>query len=332
MHKSTPESNHFAKLDGRIEEDNDRFTEDTGGNEDGDAVHTNLIGKSWDARSGSAVVLNEDEDRFADEEDPICTGSDDRRGSSSTKGKQRGAGHAPSSGPSSLPPSVRLRNDGSSSAIFRSVGDRDTNEPENTNTTPWWLLISVLVFSQFAISGFNNLTVFLVEFAQTNYGVTANTSTLMQVAGKAVQVLMTPFAAAMGDVKGWYWTCAFGGTLCTILALPMMAAGNFGGVAGAWILVSGCLPVTSTFWILNAPLLATSVFPVGCRSRGSSLVLATAAGMAGFLPLVLEEIPNTYAQGCVLMVIAALGTIGILWVRNRAKNGNVIIYQRPELF
>jgi hypothetical protein len=62
------------------------------------------------------------------------------------------------------------------------------------------------------------------------------------------------------------------------------------------------------------------------------MVLATAAGIAGFLPLVLEEIPNTYAQGGVLTIIAALGTIGIIWVRHQAKVGNVRIYQRPELF
>ena len=143
---------------------------------------------------------------------------------------------------------------------------------------------------------------------------------------------MTPLAATLGDIKGWYWTCAFGGTLCTILALPMMIAGDFGGVTAAWIMISGCLPVVSTFWILNAPLLATSVFPVDYRSRGTSLVLATAAGIAGFLPLVLEAIPSTYAQGSVLTIIAGLGTVGIIWVRVQAKRGNVDIYQRPELF
>ena len=38
--------------------------------------------------------------------------------------------------------------------------------------------------------------------AQLHYGVTANASTLMQVMGKSVQVLMTPFAALMADKKG----------------------------------------------------------------------------------------------------------------------------------
>ena len=54
------------------------------------------------------------------------------------------------------------------------------------------------------------------------------------------------------------------------------------------------------------------------------MVLATAAGMAGFLPLALEEISNTYIQGSVLTVIVALGTIGIIWVRNQAKRGNIL--------
>jgi len=93
-----------------------------------------------------------------------------------------------------------------------------------------------------------------------------------------------------------------------------------------------CLPVVSTFWILNGPLLATSVFDVEHRSRGTSLVLATSAAFAGFFPLVMNEIPNIYVKGGVLTVIATFGTIGLLWIRNRAKRGKVIIYQRPELF
>lgn len=214
-------------------------------------------------------------------------------------------------------------------SVDRSNNDMSKND---TNSTPRWLLISVMIFSQFAIAAFNNLNVFLVEFAQTNYGVSANTGTLMQVVGKGVQVLMTPFAAVLADIKGWFWTCAFGGTLCTVLALPMMAAGNYGGVTVSWVLVSGCLPVVSTFWILNAPLMATSIFPVSCRSQWTSMVLATAAAIQGFLPLVLEKIPNVYIQGGVLMAIAALGTMGVIWVRGQAKRGRVIIYQRPELY
>lgn len=71
-----------------------------------------------------------------------------------------------------------------------------------TNSSPGWVLISVMTFSQFSIAAFNNLNVFMIEFAQTNYGLSANASTLMQVVGKGVQVLMTPFAALLADVKG----------------------------------------------------------------------------------------------------------------------------------
>lgn len=88
----------------------------------------------------------------------------------------------------------------------------------------------------------------------------------------------------------------------------------------------------STFWILNAPLLATSVFPVEVRSRWTSMIMATAAATQGFLPLILDEIASTYVQAGVLTSIAALGTAGIIWVRGQAKSGKVAIYQRPELF
>ena len=325
MYKSTPESNDFAKCDGHIDgsvKEHIRLVEDV--SENGDEDSGSSRNEFQDAQNVSSIDEN---DQFLDEETHIGT-ADDSRGSLNKTGGDCDPGQLSSSSP----PSLRLRSNCSSTTASKVIGANDDNELQQTNVTPWWVLISVITFSQFAISGFNNLTVFLVEFAQTNYGVTVNTSILMQVAGKAVQVLMTPFAATLGDIKGWYWTCAFGGTLCTILALPMMVAGNFGGVAVAWIIISGCLPIVSTFWILNAPLMATSIFPVECRSRGTSLVLATASGIAGFLPLVLEEIPNTYAQGGVLTIIAALGTIGIMWVRAQAKSGNVNIYQRPELF
>lgn len=293
MHRTTPESNEFAKSDGHIKEQA-RLV----GN--GDEVELSSMNVRQDVQNHRNVG---EEEQFSDEQELITTYS------------------------------LRLRSK-YSSTVWGTSGDNKENHAkfEKANATPWWLLIFVITFSQFAISGFNNMTVFLVEFTQTNYGVTANTSTLMQVAGKAVQVLMTPFAATLGDIKGWFWTCAFGGSLCTFLALPMMIAGDFGGVTAAWIMISGCLPVVSTFWILNAPLLATSIFPVDYRSRGTSLVLATAAGIAGFLPLVLEEIPNSYAQGSVLTIIAGLGTIGIIWIRTQAKRGYVNIYQRPELF
>jgi len=124
-------------------------------------------------------------------------------------------------------------------------GDNES-ESENLslNATPLWLLLSVLTFSQFAIAAFNNLNVYLLDFVQTTYFVTANTSTLMIIVGKAVQVMMTPLAAMVADIKGCYWTCALGGTLCSVLALPMMLALNSGGVIVAWMLVSGKLNST----------------------------------------------------------------------------------------
>lgn len=293
MHKSTPESNDFAERDGRVTDDS-LLVE----NEESSIIELQ------DVRNG-VDTYSRDQDYFPDEEAPINPLDTQWQSVSMVKRKMD----------RNLPSLL------SSSSMI-----------SNENTIPWWLLLSVMIYSQFAITGFNNLGIFLVEFAQTNYGVTSNTSTLMQVVGKGVQVVMTPFAATLGDIKGWFWTCAFGGILCTILAMPMMLAGNFGGLAAAWFLVSGCLPIVSTFWILNAPLLATSIFPVECRSRWTSLVLATAAAIQGFLPLLLEEISNAYLQGGVLMTIAAFGTVGIIWVRNQAARGNVIIYQRPELY
>lgn len=318
MHRSTPESNEFAKCDGKIK-DHIRLVEEV--SENGDVNSLSSINELHDAQNITSI---DEEDQFKDEEAEIGTADDSRR---SLSKKQN---HCDLDQLSfSLSPSLLLRTERCPATLSRRINDTKLT---NTNIAPWWVMVAVITFSQFAISGFNNLTVFMVEFAQTNYGVTIGTSTLMQITGKAVQVLMTPFAATLGDIKGWHWTCAFGGTLCTVLALPMMIAGNFGGEAAAWIIVSGFFPIVSSFWILNAPLLVTSVFPVECRSRGTSMVLATAAGIAGFLPLMLEEIPNAYAQGFILTIIAALGTIGIIWIRNQAKRGNVKIYQRPELF
>ena len=185
MHRTTPESNEFAKSDGNLKEQ-DRLV--------GDGDEVELSSMNVHQRD-----VESEEDRFSDEHELITTSS------------------------------LRLRSKYSSTVCGTNNGNAESDTKfEKANAMPWWLLISVITFSQFAISGFNNLTVFLVEFAQTNYGVTANTSTLMQVAGKAVQVLMTPIAATLGDIKGWFWTCAFGGSLCTILALPMMIAGDFG--------------------------------------------------------------------------------------------------------
>jgi MFS family permease len=323
MHKSTPESNDYVKRDGHVEEDA-LLVGDIIYDDENVTMRTSKIVESGD-------VQGKDHDQFIPDDEEATISIDDEHehdyehesSSSSTRGSKERCRRKPSASSTSLGHNIK-------DTSCRRGGD--DNENENSNATPLWLLLSVLTFSQFAISAFNNLNVYLLDFVKVTYGVTANTATLMIVVGKAIQVMMTPFAATMADIKGWYWTSAFGGTLCTILALPMMVAGNFGGVTVAWILVSGCLPIVSTFWILNGPLLATSVFDVEHRSRNTSMVLATSAALAGFFPLVMEEIPDVYAQGGVLTFVAAFGTIGILWIKNRAKKGKVIIYQRPELY
>ncbi|EOD30971.1 hypothetical protein EMIHUDRAFT_99249 [Emiliania huxleyi CCMP1516] len=176
---------------------------------------------------------------------------------------------------------------------------------------PPWLVIVVSIYVQFAIAAYNNLN---VSYAKEHYGVSVSTATLMQVVGKAVQVGMTPLAALLADLRGWYGACAFGGIMCSVLALPMMTASEFGGVISTWMLISVAFPIVSTVWILNAPLLATSIFPVETRSKGTSLVMATAAAISGFFPLALNEITNVYASGVVLAVVAALASCGILWL------------------
>ena len=271
MHRSTPESNNYAKRDGHVEGEDD-------------------------CAEGSPILGVADRKYETMPNDPLLQNA-----------QSRGGGGV---------------EDGASEDPHDKVG----------GATLIWLLISVLIFSQFAIAAFNILNVYLVDFVQTDYGVGANMSTLMVIVGKGVQVLMTPFAAITADIKGWFWTCAFGGALCTVLAVPMMAAGILGGVPAVWVLVSIVLPFVSTFWILNAPLLATSVFSVERRSQGTSMVLAVSAAMAGFFPLLMDLIPNIYTKGGVLAIIAFFGTIGILWIRNRAKRGKIIIYQRPELY
>lgn len=318
MHKSIPESNDYVKRDGHFEEDT-LLVEDIIYDVETVTTSTSKIVESGDVKATDPVQFIPD-----DEETPISIDDEHESSSLSKRGsKQRYRRKPSSSSSTSLGHNIE-------DTSCRSGGD--DNENESSNATPLWLLLSVLTFSQFAISAFNNLNVYLLNFVKVTYGVTANTATLMIVIGKAIQVSMTPFAATMADIKGWYWTSAFGGTLCTILALPMMVAGNFGGVTVAWILVSGCLPIVSTFWILNGPLLATSVFDVEHRSRNTSMVLAISAALAGFFPLIMEVIPNVYAQGGVLTFVAAFGTIGIIWIKNRAKKGKVIIYQRPELY
>ncbi|KAL7548888.1 hypothetical protein ACHAWF_012163 [Thalassiosira exigua] len=202
------------------------------------------------------------------------------------------------------------------------------------NMVPTWMLVSLSIFIQFAISSFNNLNIFMVQYAEENYDLSAEAATLMAVIGKAMQCAMTPFAALLGDTAGFFLACGIGGFLCAILAIPMMAANDLGGGSPTLVWVLACIvfPVVSTTWILNAPLLATSIFPVETRSRGTSLVLAMGTAVAGFFPLILNEVQGIYASGSILAIIAGLGAVVILWIRHCAQAGRVQIYQRKELF
>jgi len=183
---------------------------------------------------------DKDRDEFDDEEATISI--EDQHESSSMSGRMHLRRRRKLSSSSSSSSRIKY------ASCHGNDGDNE-NESESDNlslnATPLWLLLSVLTFSQFAIAAFNNLNVYLLDFVQTTYFVTANTSTLMIIVGKAVQVMITPLAAMVADIKGCYWTCAFGGTLCSVLALPMMLALNSGGgVIVAWILVSGALNST----------------------------------------------------------------------------------------
>ena len=203
---------------------------------------------------------------------------------------------------------------------------------DSQNSTPMWLLLVVSIYIQFTIAAYNNLNVYLVQYAQENYGVSDDVATLMVLVGKAVQIFMTLPAAWMGDVKGWFWTAALGGVLCAVLAVPMMAASRLGGLHVAWALVAIVEPAVATLWILTAPLLATCIFPVSIRSKWTSMVMATGVAAAGFFPLLLDLLDGIYVSGYVLAVVAALGAACILWIRDRAKKGRVEIYQRPDLY
>jgi len=61
---------------------------------------------------------------------------------------------------------------------------------------------AVSIYIQFAISAYNNLNVFLVQYATTELGFDAETATLLAVVGKALQLLLTPFAAALANIFG----------------------------------------------------------------------------------------------------------------------------------
>ena len=252
-----------------------------------------------------------------------------------------------------------------SAGVVTEIDKHIDEAPPKTSTdggVPYWLLISLSIFIQFAIASYNNLNIYMVQYAKQNYGLSTESATLMAAIGKAVQLLMTPFAALLGDIYGWFGACSIGGILCTLLAIPMMSLNQFIGLCNGndnadresssngdvllWILISGIFPFVSTIWILNAPLLATSIFPTETRSQGTSLVMAMGTAVAGFFPLLLNQMDGSsssnssngnsassmYTSGIVLASVAALGTISILWIRSRAHIGRIQIYQRVELF
>ena len=219
----------------------------------------------------------------------------------------------------------------------------DTNTDSQIST---WLLITLSIYIQFAIASYNNLNIYMVQYAKDNYDVSSETAMLMALTGKTIQLIMTPFAAGAADVYGWFAVCGASGIGCAFLAVPLMAASTMAGsTTMVWFLVAGILPGISTFWILNAPLLATSIFPAHRRSEGTSLVMAMGTALAGFFPLLLNQIEHylagddgisstraSYSCGAVLAVIAVLAATAILWIRRWALQGKIPIYQRPYLF
>jgi hypothetical protein len=251
----------------------------------------------------------------------------------------------------------------------------DDNPPTPPELSSDWLWLMVAsIYIQFAISSYNNLNIYMVQYAKDKYHVSSETATLLALVGKAVQLLMTPIAAGLADVFGAFAVCAASGLGCAILAIPLMAMTTNATTAAAaaaptttnisatfhvWmVVVAGVLPMVSTLWISNAPLLATSIFPQRHRSQGTSLVMATGTALAGFFPLLLNQIlqpllmvdegstsedtrsnpiagsssAGAYTCGVVLAMVAALAALAIFWIRRRAQTGAVIIYQRPQLF
>jgi hypothetical protein len=202
-----------------------------------------------------------------------------------------------------------------------------------------WSLMIVSVFIQFAIASYNNLNIYLVQYATTELGFDVETATLLAVVGKAVQLLLTPFAAALADFYGWFTVCGISGVACAFVAIPIMST-RHPSLFQIWWLVAGVLPLVSTPWIMNAPLMATSIFPRDCRSQRTSLVMALGTALAGFFPLVLHQIETTtstgnsggdYRSGVILAMIAGMAATAIFWIRRHARQGRIIIYQRPEL-
>ena len=199
-----------------------------------------------------------------------------------------------------------------------------------------WSLMAVSVFIQFAISAYNNLNIFLVQYATVELGFRAEKATLLAVVGKVVQLLFTPFAAALADIYGWFKVCGISGLACAFVAVPIMSTRHT-SPSQVWWLVAGLLPLVSTPWIMNAPLLATCIFPKERRSQRTSLIMALGTAIAGFFPLVLHQIEarakrsSNNWSGVILAVIAAMAAAAIFWIRRQAHNGRIVIYQRSDL-
>ena len=202
---------------------------------------------------------------------------------------------------------------------------------------PMWSLVAISVFIQFAISSYNNLNIYLVQYATTELGFEPDVATLLAVVGKIFQLLFTPFAAALADIYGWFTVCGISGLACAIVAVPIMSS-HHTTPSQVWWLVSGVLPLVSTPWIVNAPLLVTCIFPKACRSQRTSLIMALGTSIAGFFPLVLHQIEATRTQnsgdcwsGVILAVIAAMAAAAIFWIREQARRGRIVIHQRSDL-
>lgn len=132
--------------------------------------------------------------------------------------------------------------------------------------------------------------------------------------------------------------CRISGTACALVAVPIMGNQNL-STSQVWWLVAFVLPLVSTTWIVNAPLMVTSIFPAECQSQGTSLIMAFGTALAGFFPLLLhqsevsdkEGIGGDYRSGILLAFIAGTTVGAIYWIGRKAIQGRIVIYQRPDL-
>ena len=196
-----------------------------------------------------------------------------------------------------------------------------------------WLYTFVLTIILFTITAYNNLGPFMVQYAKDNFGIGADEAIAMQILGKVVQLVATPFVALLADLRGAGFTCAIGGMFCVVLAVPMMAAAYLGGVAVAWVFVGILSPAVATLWIQNAPLLVIPLYPRFTRGRFIGVVFGISTGAVGFFPLAMHQVQsNPYFSGGILAAIALVALIGILWIMRMVSIGAIAVFLRPELY